>query len=68
MKDNFRIFASFFLLVSGIGIAIAGFCVPPVGEVSNSVLMLVAECFIVAGAFMGIDVLIDRKILEALKK
>lgn len=68
MKDNFRIFASAFLLVSGIGIAIAGFCVPPVGDISNSVLMLVAECFIVAGAFMGIDVLIDRKILEALKK
>ena len=68
MKDNFRIFASAFLLVSGIGIALAGFCVPPVGDISNSVLMLVAECFIVAGAFMGIDVLIDRKILEALKK
>lgn len=68
MKDSFRIFASAFLLVSGVGIALAGFCVPPLGEVSNSVLMLVAECFIVAGAFMGIDVLIDRKIVEALKK
>lgn len=68
MKDNFRIFASAFLLISGVGIALAGFCVPPVGEVSNSVLMLVAECFIVAGAFIGIDVLIDKKILEALKK
>lgn len=68
MKDSFRIFASAFLLISGVGIALAGFCVPPLGEVSNSVLMLVAECFIVAGAFMGIDVLIDKKIVEALKK
>lgn len=68
MKDSYRIFASAFLLISGVGIALAGFCVPPLGEVSNSVLMLVAECFIVAGAFMGIDVLIDRKIVEALKK
>ena len=67
-KDSFRIFASAFLIVSGIGIAIAGFCVPPVGEVSDSVLMLVAECFIVAGAFVGIDVLIDKKIVEAMKK
>lgn len=68
MKDNFRIFASAFLLIAGVGIATAGFFVPPLGEVSNSVLMLVAECFIVAGAFIGIDVLIDRKIIEALKK
>lgn len=68
MKESYRILASAFLLVSGVGIATAGFCVPPVGELSNSVLMLVAECFIVAGAFMGIDVLIDKKIVEALKK
>lgn len=68
MKDSYRIFASAFLLISGVGIALAGFCVPPLGEISNSVLMLVAECFIVAGAFMGIEVLIDRKIVEALKK
>lgn len=68
MKDSYRIFASAFLLISGVGIALAGFCVPPLGEVSNSVLMLVAECFIVAGAFIGIDVLIDKKIVEALKK
>lgn len=52
------------MLVSGVAMAAAGFAVPPVGEVSPSVLMFCAQCFIFAGSAMGIDVMIDRKLLQ----
>ncbi len=49
-------------LLSGIGTAIAGFCVPPTGEISDSVLMYTAQTLIYAGSVLGVNVVIDRKI------
>jgi hypothetical protein len=50
------------MLASGVGLSIAGFCVPPVGEISDSVLWFTAQCLIYAGSALGIDVLIDTKL------
>lgn len=50
------------LLLAGIGMAVAGFCVEPSGSISESVLMFTAQCFICAGSFVGIDVLLSEKL------
>lgn len=62
MKGNYSIYASAFLLVSGVGFGVAGFTVPPVGSVSESVLLLIAQCFIMAGSFAGIDAMVLKTI------
>jgi hypothetical protein len=66
--DTYRLIASATLTASGIGVAIAGFCVPPLGEISDSVLMFTAEALVMAGAFVGIDVLVDKRIANRLGK
>jgi hypothetical protein len=45
-----------------VGLSIAGFVVPPVGEISDSVLWFTAQCLIYAGSALGIDVMIDNKL------
>ena len=50
------------MLASGVGLSVAGFCVPPVGEISSSVLWFFSQCLIYAGAALGIDVMIDNKL------
>ncbi len=52
------------MLASGVGLSIAGFCTPPVGEISDSVLWFFAQCLIYAGTALGIDVMIDAKMKE----
>ena len=50
------------MLAAGVGLSVAGFCVPPVGEISSSVLWFFSQCLIYAGAALGIDVMIDNKL------
>ena len=40
--------------VVGWGLTIAGFCVPPVGEVSNSILAVLGEAMIYAASVFGV--------------
>lgn len=42
-------------LIFGFALTIAGFCVPPVGEVHGSVLSVLGECFLFAAAVLGIS-------------
>lgn len=60
--------AAAFLLLAGVGMAVAGFCVEPSGSISESVLMFTAQCFICAGSFVGIDVLMNEKITNIFRK
>jgi hypothetical protein len=62
MKQSVRCWSAVGMLASGVGLSIAGFCVPPVGEISDSVLWFTAQCLIYAGSALGIDVLIDSKL------
>ena len=50
------------MLISGVGLCVAAFCVEPVGEIHDSVLWYFAQCLIYAGSDVGIDVLIDERI------
>ncbi len=65
---KFRMLAAAFLLLAGVGMAVAGFCVEPSGSISESVLMFTAQCFICAGSFVGIDVLLNEKITRLFKR
>ena len=51
-----------FMLLAGVGLSVAGFCVSPVGEISDSVLWMLAQFILYAGAALGIDVMIDHKL------
>ncbi|MCR4613981.1 MAG: hypothetical protein K5778_08260 [Bacteroidaceae bacterium] len=65
---KFRMLAAAFLLLAGVGMAVAGFCVEPSGSISESVLMFTAQCFICAGSFVGIDVLMNEKITNLFRR
>lgn len=63
MKNlQFRGWTACFMLASGVGLSIAGFATPPVGEISDSVLWFFSQCLIYAGSALGIDVIIDFKL------
>lgn len=57
MKDKYRfqLIVSSILVVVGCGLLIAGFCVPPVGIIDNSVLIAFGEILTFLGALFGID-------------
>ena len=61
-KSGFKCVSSGFMLISGVGLSVAAFCVEPVGEIHDSVLWYFAQCLIYAGSAVGIDVLIDERI------
>lgn len=54
-KLKFQLIISAVLIVVGCGLLIAGFCVPPVGIIDNSVLIAFGEILTFVGAIFGID-------------
>ena len=61
-RNNVQIWSAMAMLAFGAGLSIAGFCVEPVGEISDSVLLVLAQCFIYAGSALGIDYYVNMKI------
>lgn len=59
---NYKAWTACFMLVSGVGLSVAGFCVEPTGHISDSVLWFLAQCVFYAGAALGIDAIVDHKI------
>jgi len=57
-----RIWSAVFMLLSGFGMSVAGFIVPPAGEIDDSVLMYTAQALVYAGTALGLDVMVDCKI------
>lgn len=55
------IFAAVSLLF-GFGLTLAGFIVDPLGIISESVLWVLGQCFIFAGAVCGISMHIDNSL------
>lgn len=52
-KPTIQLLAAVFLIVVGCGLLIAGFVVPPPGEIHNSVLVAFGEILTFAGAVFG---------------
>ena len=50
------------MLAVGTLLVIAGFIVPPTGEVHDSVLWFFGECLIYAGSIFGISIYVSGKI------
>ena len=61
---NYRAWSAIGMLAAGVGLSTAGFCVSPVGEISDSVVWFFAQCLLYAGAALGIDVFVEHKINE----
>ena len=54
-KLRFQLVVSAILIIVGCGLLIAGFCVPPLGIIDNSVLIAFGEILTFVGAIFGID-------------
>lgn len=54
-KLNSRLFVAVFLTIVGSGLLIAGFVVPPLGMIDNSVLVAFGETSTFVAALLGID-------------
>lgn len=68
LSEKNRFWLATGMIVSGIVLVYIGFFTPPVGEISNSVLGFFGEIMAGAGAIMGIDLAVDRKISKRLKE
>lgn len=62
MKTTMRGYSAIAMLIAGVGLSVAGFITPPLGEISDSVLWFFAQCLMYAGTALGIDVIVDRKV------
>ena len=63
-RNNIQIYSAILMLAFGAGMCIAGFIVEPLGVISNSVLMIFAQCLIYAGSAMGIDYYVNMKLQD----
>ena len=54
-KSAIQLCSAIFLITVGCGLLIAGFILPPSGEIHNSVLVAFGEILPFAGALFGID-------------
>ncbi|SDM07744.1 hypothetical protein [Segatella bryantii] len=63
-KNDIQTWSAVGMLVSGVGFAIAGFIVPPIGIIDDSVLWIFAQCLIYTGSVFGFNVYIQRKLTE----
>ena len=61
-KENIQVWSAIGMLVVGVALVIAGFIVPPTGEVSDSVLWFFGECMIYAGSIFGISIYVSGNI------
>lgn len=56
------------MLIAGVALATAGFIVPPIGVISDSVLWFFAQCLIYAGSIFGVSIYVNTKFTELTKK
>lgn len=61
---NIQTFSAIGMLVVGSALSVAGFIVPPTGEISDSVLRFFAECLIYAGSIFGIGIYVNGKFAD----
>ena len=54
-KSSIQLCSAIFFITVGCGLLIAGFILPPSGEIHNSVLVAFGEILTFAGALFGID-------------
>ena len=63
-KENIQHCSAVAMLLGGFTLAVAGFIVPPTGQIHESVLGIFAECLIYAGSIFGVTIYIQTKYSE----
>ena len=67
-RINFQYYTAAAMLLVGVALAVAGFIVPPRGEISDSVLYFTSQCFISAGSVFGVSVYVADKFTHLQKR
>lgn len=52
------------MLAVGVGLCIAGFIVPPLGVISDSVLWFFGQCLIYSGSIFGVGLYVNSKFYD----
>ena len=63
-RTTFQVYSAIGMLIAGVALSLAGFIVPPVGEISDSVLWFFAQCLIYAGSIFGVSIYVQSKFKE----
>lgn len=67
-RITFQYLTAAAMLLVGVALAIAGFIVSPLGEISDSVLYFTAQCFIYAGSVFGVSIYVTDKFKNLQRK
>lgn len=67
-KDDIKIWSAIMMLLASVCFGIAGFCVSPVGELSESVLWLIAQFLMYAAMALGVDAYVSLAVRRYLSK
>lgn len=63
-RTKYQVYSALSMLLAGVALSVAGFIVPPVGEISDSVLWFFAQCLIYAGSIFGVSIYVQSKFTE----
>ena len=55
-KDKISQISALLMLLSGVGLSVAGFVADPMGEISDSVLWYVGQTLMYAGSIFGVTI------------
>lgn len=64
MNIHNKAILSYLAFFAGVALAFTALFLPPVGEIAISVISVVSELFILSGAFVGIDLAFDQKLMH----
>lgn len=60
-RVDIQIWSAIGMLIFGVSLTVAGFVTPPTGDISDSVLWVLAQSLIYAGSALGINVYMQSK-------
>ena len=67
-REDIKIWSAIMMLLASVGFGIAGFCVSPVGELSESVLWLIAQFLMYAAMALGVDAYVSLAVRKYISK
>ena len=60
-KDKISQISALLMLLSGVGLSVAGFVADPMGEISDSVLWYVGQTLMYAGSIFGVSTYVKSR-------
>lgn len=67
VKEEITYFSALLVLLFGMGLTIAGFCVSPVGVVHTSILWILGQAFLYCGSVFGLTLYVNSQV-DKIKK